>query len=164
MTVAVFTLAHQPGIELHVPFTRSSPGTICGRATYVYSRLDAGTTKSMASRVKGKKNTLPQLSSENIKKGCLQLVLRTKFEPQNLTERTQRHRVVDLLIPEEISTPCTPREPVHVKVGFGLRESQFMSRGSSLSPIALSIIIRRDNIGTRNGSVYSTINRISSRI
>ena len=68
MTVAVFTLAHQPGIELHVPFTRSSPGTICGRATYVYSRLDAGTTKSMASRVKGKKNTLPQLSLENIKR------------------------------------------------------------------------------------------------
>ena len=91
----------------------------------------------------------------------------TEFEPRNLTERTQRYRVVNLLIPEEISTPCTPctpREPVHVKVGFGLRESQFMSRGSSLSPIALSIIIRRDNNGTRNGSVYSTINRISSRI
>ena len=73
---------------------------------------------------------------------------------------------LNLLIPEETSTPCTPctsRQPVHVKVGCGLRESQFMSRGSSLSPIALSIIIRRDK-GTRNGSVYSTINRICSRI
>ena len=66
MTVAVFTLAHQPGIELHVPFTRSSPGTICGRATYWYSRLDAGTTKSMlASRVKEK---IPQLSKKQKKK------------------------------------------------------------------------------------------------
>ena len=66
VTVAVFTLAHQPGIELHVPFTRSSPGTICGRATYWYSRLDAGTTKSMlASRVKEK---IPQLSKKQKKK------------------------------------------------------------------------------------------------
>ena len=69
MTVAVFTLAHQPGIELHVPFTRSSPGTICGRATYWYSRLDAGTTKSiLASRVKGEKKFSPQLSKKQKKK------------------------------------------------------------------------------------------------
>ena len=69
VTVAVFTLAHQPGIELHVPFTRSSPGTICGRATYWYSRLDAGTTKSiLASRVKGEKKFSPALSKKQKKK------------------------------------------------------------------------------------------------
>ena len=68
MTVAVFTLAHQPGIELHVPFTRSSPGTICGRATYWYSRLDAGTTKSiLASRVKGEKKFSPASLQETKK-------------------------------------------------------------------------------------------------